>query len=132
MIERVLIVDDSGTARMMLRRCLEIAGLADAEFVEAGNGIEALDRLAEQPVDLVCTDLVMPEMTGDGLLKRLRARPRTHDLPVIVVTSAGNEARDQQLRDLGANAVLPKPVSPPMIIDVIDRLFGDPSDADDG
>jgi len=70
-MKRVVIADDSQTARMFIRRCLEIVGLAETEFVEADNGREALARIKEAPTDLLVTDLNMPLMDGEMLLMNL-------------------------------------------------------------
>ena len=113
MRDRILIVDDSGTARMFVRRCLEITRLfTDPEFVEAANGQEALACLKEQPCSFVFTDLTMPEMDGEALLARIKGSPRFCDIPVVVVSSAGNPARDQRLQEMGAVGVLKKPLAP--------------------
>lgn len=61
---RIAIVDDSGTARMFIRRCLEIAGFHEAEIIEAENGRDALEAIRLHPVDLLLTDLTMPVMDG--------------------------------------------------------------------
>lgn len=122
-MKRILIVDDSGTARMFIRRCLEIAGCQDAVFFEAGNGKEALAILKTEPADFVVADLNMPVMDGTGLLKRIKSSPKLHLLPVVIISSACSPAREKELRDMGAYAVLSKPVSPPQLIAAIGGLF---------
>ncbi len=109
---RIAIVDDSGTARMFIRRCLEIAGFREAEIIEAEHGRDALEKIRREPVDLLLTDLTMPVMDGETLLKWIKANPRMADLPVLIITSAGNPAKEQELLALGALGVLNKPVSP--------------------
>lgn len=125
MAKRILIVDDSATARMMIRRCLEIAGMVDAEYHEAGNGVEAIEVLDANPVDLIFTDLNMPEMDGEELLTLIRARESTALLPVVIVSSAGNEAKDMALRKAGASMILSKPISPAIFADILPKLEGD-------
>ena len=111
-MKRIVIADDSMTARMFIRRCLQIIGLSDAEMVEAENGRDALARLKEAPTDLLITDLNMPVMDGEALLKWVKGNPRLTTVPVLIITSAGNPARETQLLALGAMAVINKPVSP--------------------
>jgi two-component system chemotaxis response regulator CheY len=111
-MKRALIADDSRMARMFVRQCLQIAGLRDWEFKEANHGEEALVMLKAEPFDLLVTDLNMPVLDGARLLKHVRASPKLVDLPVLVVTSAGNPAREKELVLAGAFAVLCKPVSP--------------------
>jgi two-component system chemotaxis response regulator CheY len=116
---QVLLVDDSATARMFVRKCLEIAGCREAEFFEATNGQEALAFLRDHPVDLVVTDLTMPVMDGQTFLTHVMASPRLNGIPVVVVSSAGNPAKEKELLEIGAVGILRKPVSPAMLVDVI-------------
>ena len=118
-MKRIVIADDSGTARMMIRRCLEIIGLSDAEFAEAENGKEALTLVKQEQTDLLVTDLNMPIMDGEALLKWVKASPRLFDLPVLVITSAGNPAIANNLLEIGAFAVINKPINPAKLSDVL-------------
>lgn len=122
-MKRIVLVDDSNTARMFIRRCLEIAGCQGAAFAEAGNGKEALTLLKAGPADFVVADLNMPVLDGKGLLKWIKASPKLHDIPVVIVSSASNPAREKELMDMGAYAVLSKPISPPQLIAAIGGLF---------
>ncbi|RLF53454.1 MAG: response regulator [Thermoplasmata archaeon] len=121
-MKRVLIVDDSNTARMVVKRCLEIAGFMDATFLEAANGKEALTLLKQERADLVVTDLNMPVMDGETFLKWVKGSPKTHDIPVVMISSARNPAKEKQVLDMGALAVLGKPVSPEMLRESIGDL----------
>jgi len=123
-IKKIVIADDSALARMFIRRCLEIAGLGDSEFFEAGDGAEALQRLKEVNADMLVTDLTMPNMNGIELLTRIAASPRLFGLPILVVTSAGNEEQRKQLYELGATQILSKPLSPPMLVEAVNEVFG--------
>lgn len=122
-MKRVLVADDSMTARMFILRCLEIVLDEDTEYYEAANGEESLQILKDEEIDLVVTDLNMPVMDGFVLLRRLKASPKLIGTPVIIITSLKNEARKQELMDLGALAVLGKPASPPQLAEVVDNLF---------
>lgn len=124
-MKRIVIADDSGTARLFIKRCLEIAGFDDAEFLEAANGREALELLKSAPVDLVVTDLIMPEMNGVSLLKRIKSSPRLHEIPVIVVTSAANPQKIEELKSMQALAVVSKPISPPDVAEAIQPLLSE-------
>ncbi|MCL2347545.1 MAG: response regulator [Planctomycetaceae bacterium] len=123
-MKKIVIADDSALARMFIRRCLEIAGLGDSLFYEASDGVEALQRLKEVSADLLVTDLTMPNMNGIELVKRVSASPRLSGLPVLVVTSAGNEEQRRQLYEFGATRILSKPISPPMLVEAINSVFG--------
>ena len=118
-MKRIIIADDSTTARMFIKRCLQIIGLGDVEMIEAEHGKEALAAAKAQDVDLLLTDLNMPVMDGETLIKWVKASPKLGDLPVIVITSAGNPVKEAQLLELGAHRVLNKPVSPPMMMDAL-------------
>ncbi|MCD6580824.1 MAG: response regulator [Desulfuromusa sp.] len=118
-MKRIIIADDSTTARMFIKRCLQIIGLGEVEIIEAEHGKEALAAAKAQEVDLLLTDLNMPVMDGETLIKWVKASPKLGDLPVIVITSAGNPAKEAQLLELGAHRVLNKPVSPPMMMDAL-------------
>ncbi|MCZ6820074.1 MAG: response regulator [Calditrichaeota bacterium] len=106
MIQNVVIADDSSTARMIIRRCLEIAGCMDANFIEVADGEQALKVVKESEVDLLVTDLNMPNMDGRTLLKHVKASPRLTNLPIVVVSSASNEAVRDELMSQGALAVV--------------------------
>lgn len=122
-MKRIVIADDSGTARMMIRRCLEIIGLMDAEFAEAENGKEALTLVKQAETDLLVSDLNMPVMDGEALLKWVKASPKLVDLPVLIITSAGNQAKSEQLLEMGAFSVVNKPVNPAVLSEVLTPLL---------
>ncbi|MFH0883869.1 MAG: response regulator [bacterium] len=122
MVKTVFIVDDSATARMMIRRWVEIAGLPDFAFVEAGNGHQGLDTLKETNVDLIFTDLNMPEMDEKEFLHRVRLLEGYSVVPDVVITSTGNEAKKAVFRKQGSSFILSKPISPAIMADTLQRL----------
>lgn len=124
-MKRIVIADDSATARMFIKRCLDIIGLGDAEIVEAEHGKEALAAAKAKPTDLLLTDLNMPVMDGETLLKWVKASPKLCEMPVVVITSAGNPAKEKELLKLGALKVLNKPVAPPMLMDALEFFIDD-------
>jgi len=121
-MKNIVIADDSALARMFIRRCLEIAGLGDANFFEASDGNEAIQKMKEVAADLLVTDLTMPNMNGIELMRRITASPRLSRTPVLVVTSAGNEEQRKELLELGATRILSKPISPPMLVEAINAI----------
>jgi len=122
-MKRIIIADDSATARMFIKRCLEIIGLGDAEIIETEHGKEALAAAKEKPTDLLLTDLNMPVMDGETLVKWIKSSPKLCELPVVVITSAGNPAKEAQLLELGAHRVINKPVSPPVIMEALSKFI---------
>ena len=124
-MKKIIIADDSGTARMFIKRCLQIIGLGDAEIREAVDGREAYEQAKDDPPHLLITDLNMPNMDGEGLLKRVKASPKLCTIPVLVVTSAGNPAREEVLIGMGALRVLHKPVSPAVMVEALSEFIDD-------
>ncbi|MGB5299899.1 MAG: response regulator [Thiogranum sp.] len=90
----VLLVEDEQATREMMARTLE---KADWQVIEAGNGREALDRLAQQKPRLILLDLMMPVMDGFDFLLEMRARPEWQDIPVIVLTAKDLTEEDRRL-----------------------------------
>src|SRR4030042_5481070 len=114
---RILFVDDSATSRMIMKRCLIIAGFRDVNYYEAEDGLEALTFFEEgNTVDLIVTDLNMPRMDGNNLIKKLKANNKTKDIPVIIISSIGNEIKNEELNKLGIKGVIQKPLSPIKIV----------------
>ncbi|MBC8203973.1 MAG: response regulator [FCB group bacterium] len=122
----ILIVDDSAIARIVIKRCLEIAGFSHAEFLEAKDGVEALKIAENTEIDLLITDLNMPNMDGVSLLKHVKSSPRLTFLPVLVVTSSSDQTKAQELQKLGALDVLNKPISPAKIASVLQSIIDKP------
>ncbi len=124
-MKRVVIADDSATARMFVQRCLEIAGLTDAEFVQAANGREALDCMKSSRPDLLVTDLTMPDMDGMELLTRVAASPTLNGTPILVISSQTNPKVEEELKALGARAILRKPVNPGAVAEALEKTLED-------
>ena len=107
--KRVLVADDSETVRMFLFFHL-LKLLPGARLMEAEDGAEALEMLKDQDVDLILTDMNMPEMDGAGLISAVRTELK-RDTPIIIVTTMG-EQRDRELGlSLGANGYITKPLN---------------------
>ena len=115
MYERILIVDDSATSRMIIKRCLEIAGFQDSSFLEAEDGIDALSILEENDADLIVTDLNMPKMDGTNFIKKLKIKENCKEIPIIVISSTVSESSIEEYTEMGVKGVISKPVSPEKI-----------------
>ena len=122
-LERILIVDDSSTSRMIIKRCLEKAGLRKAQCYEAEDGLKALTILKDLKADLVLSDLKMPKMDGATFIRKLRLGADTKHLPVIVISSMGNDMTERELLEEGAQAIIRKPVSPDKILEALESIF---------
>lgn len=125
MHKRLLIVDDSPVMRSFVRRSIEIAGLPVSRWLEAAHGREALDRLAEERVDLVLTDLNMPVLDGESLLRLMRDDERLRSVPVVVVSTDGTEQRMARLLELGARGYVRKPFPPEHLYAVLGGVLPD-------
>jgi two-component system, chemotaxis family, chemotaxis protein CheY len=105
----VLVVDDSAAIRKILQRVLRQTGMAIGAIHEAGDGQEALSVLGEHPVHLVLTDINMPKMDGLQLLASLKASAQWRNVPVVMITTEGGEAKVGEAVRLGAAGYVRKP-----------------------
>ncbi len=105
-IQTVLVVDDSLVVRKVMQRDMEGLGL---DVVAAVDGVNALQVIDEQPVDIALVDLEMPRMNGYELLIRLREDEKYKNLPVIVITSRAGDMHRARAMNLGANEYITKP-----------------------
>ena len=118
----ILVVDDSPTIRRMVRAAL--GALSDVTFAEAASGLQAIEALAMQPVQAVVLDLNMPDLHGLDVLKFLRSHQQYRDLPVMILTTRGEESsRDAAVR-AGASAYMTKPFSPAALASSVRDLLG--------
>lgn len=121
----VLLVDDSETIREAMVRAFAMTKLPMEEILRAANGAEALGVLRERWVDIVLTDINMPTMGGEELVRAMKADAELSDIPVAVLSSDGSKARMDRLRELGAVGYLRKPCRPEMIRDLLHEVLGD-------
>jgi two-component system chemotaxis response regulator CheY len=117
----ILVVDDSPTIRKMVRAAL--GSLRDVRFVEAASGLQAIEMLATQPVRMVVLDLNMPDMHGLDVLKFLRSDGHYRALPVIVLTTRGDEASREAVLAAGASSYITKPFSPAFLASSVRELL---------
>ena len=108
----ILVVDDSATARIFIKKNFEKAGFTNLNFIMAGDGQQALEKIVSENIHLIITDLIMPELDGHELIKSVRGNPKYSSTPIIVITSSSNSTKDEELIESGANIVLTKPVAP--------------------
>jgi len=118
-----LIVDDSSVMRSMIVKALRMSGIDLGAIHQAGNGKEGLDRLDEHGIDLAIVDINMPVMNGEEMIDCMRSRPDTCQIPIIVISTEGSEARIERLKEKGARFIH-KPFTPERIRDVINELVG--------
>lgn len=110
----IFVVDDDPVQRLFLTATLTKHGF---HVLQASDGAEALRRLSSgEECNLLLTDLHMPELNGDELVKRLRALPRTAMLPIVVLTGSSEADMESELIDIGADDYIRKPVEPPRLL----------------
>ena len=103
---RILVVEDVPLGLAVLRIHLESEGF---EVIVARDGVEALDQAREGHPDLVLLDLMLPRLSGERVCQELRADPRTHAVPIVVVSARVQEAERLRALAAGADAFIAKP-----------------------
>ena len=120
-MKSIVIVDDSPTIRRMVRAAL--SGIPAVRFIEAASGLEAIEQLTLGPVGLMVLDLNMPDMHGIEVLQFVRRHPAYRALPVIVLTTRGDEQSRRVAMEAGATLYLTKPFLPQLLADRASELF---------
>jgi two-component system chemotaxis response regulator CheY len=120
----VMIVDDSPVMRVFVRRVLDLSGLEIERCLEASNGQEALDLLKDNWVDVVLTDINMPTMDGEELLRRMAEHEILRAIPVLVVSTDRTECRIQKMLSLGAKGYVTKPFTPETLREKLEDSLG--------
>jgi len=119
----VLIVDDSAAIRKILQRVLRQAEIPVAEVHEAGDGVEALEKLQSQKIGLVLSDINMPNMDGLELLAKLRGLADYKQVPVVMITTEGSHHKVMEAVNLGASGYVRKPFTADQIKEKLDGLL---------
>lgn len=123
MTKSILIIDDSRTTRGMIKRCLKMSGLVFEEVHEAENGRDGLEQLRDHTIDLVFTDLNMPEMTGFEFIDQLASEGTLPGMPLIVISTEGSVQRRQELQEKGIRRFIEKPFSPDQIREAVEDVL---------
>jgi len=108
--KRVLVADDSETMRMFILFNL-IKTLPGVQIVEAVNGLDAIEKMKDRDVDLILTDMNMPEMDGAGIILAVR-NVFKRNTPIIIITTKGEQKDRERGMAIGANAYITKPLNP--------------------
>jgi len=124
MSHRILVVDDSGVTRAVIKRTVLLSGLPGVQVFEAENGKVGLDVLSREQIDLVLADLHMPEMGGVEMTRRILSDERLRTIPVVVVSAEPNQETIAQLRESGVRAHMPKPFTPEALNKLVLHVLG--------
>jgi two-component system, chemotaxis family, chemotaxis protein CheY len=117
----ILVVDDSKVMREMIVACLR--GEAGLRFTHAASGLEAIERLSLGRFDLVFLDLNMPDIGGFEVLEFVRGQPGLQAVPIIVVTTRGDEGSKGRALATGASRFMTKPFAPAEILGELRSLL---------
>lgn len=122
MTKKILIAEDSSTMRSLI--VSTIAAMGDFDIVEAANGFEALRILPREKVDLVITDINMPDINGLELVSFIKGNANYRSTPLFIISTEGSERDREKGLALGADAYLVKPFSPGELQSLITKFLG--------
>jgi two-component system, OmpR family, alkaline phosphatase synthesis response regulator PhoP len=122
MPKKIVIVDDENDIREILRHAIEL--IKDWTVLEAKDGASGLELIGREKPDAILLDVMMPNMDGREVFRRLRENPATTDIPTIFITASLQRAEVRALEELGPIAVLAKPFDPLEIVRKISDLLG--------
>jgi two-component system chemotaxis response regulator CheY len=117
--KRILTIDDSKTMRDMLMLTLSNNGF---EVLQAVDGLDGIDVLGRETVDVVITDINMPKLDGYGVIQHMRERAEYDDLPILVLTTESDNEKKERARKLGATGFIIKPFNPTGLVDVLRKV----------
>lgn len=117
----ILTVDDSMSIRQMVKFTLAKEGYS---IIEASDGKDALSKVTGSKIDMVVTDLNMPNMDGITLIKELRAKPEFRFTPIIMLTTESQDSKKQEGKAAGATGWIVKPFQPEQLITVTKKVLG--------
>ncbi|MEN6615865.1 MAG: response regulator [Syntrophorhabdus sp.] len=121
MIKRIMTVDDSVSVRQMVSFTLKNAGY---ETVEAIDGKDALAKLSNSGINMILTDLNMPNLDGIGLIKEVRTKPEYKFIPIVMLTTESQDSKKQEGKSAGATGWIVKPFKPDQLLAVVKKVLG--------
>jgi two-component system chemotaxis response regulator CheY len=121
MAKTIMTADDSASIRQMVGFTLKQQGY---EVVEAVDGQDALNKLNSQRVDMLITDLNMPNLDGIGLIKGVRAGSLNKFIPIVMLTTESQDNKKQEGKAAGATGWIVKPFKPEQLLAVVKKVLG--------
>jgi two-component system chemotaxis response regulator CheY len=118
----ILVVDDSKVMREMIIACLR--GEAGVQFTQAASGLEAIERLSLGSFELVVLDLNMPDIGGVEVVEFVRGQEQLRELPILIVTTRGDDTSRERVMAAGATRFMTKPFTPDALIGEVRGLVG--------
>ena len=120
-VPELLVVDDSKVMREMIIACLRAHG--SLAFTHASSGLEAIEQLSLKRYDLVVLDLNMPDIGGIEVVEFIRAQDKLRTLPVVIVTTRGDDEARTRALEAGASRFMTKPFAPEAILATVSELL---------
>ena len=120
----IMVVDDSEIIRTVVERTLEMTKLPVSSVIHAVNGKDAIEKLRKNWIDIIFTDINMPEMNGMELVDAMNENAEYSEIPVVVVSTEGSRQRIETLKKKGVKGYLRKPFTPENIRDIILECLG--------
>jgi two-component system chemotaxis response regulator CheY len=121
MAKLIMTADDSASVRQMVSFTLKQNGY---DVVEAVDGKDALTKLQSTKVDMLITDLNMPNLDGIGLIKGARALPACKFIPIVMLTTESQDSKKAEGKSAGATGWIVKPFKPEQLIAVVKKVLG--------
>ena len=121
MNKRVMTVDDSASVRQMVSFTLKDAGY---DVVEAVDGVDALEKLGDAPVDMVIADINMPNIDGIELVRKVREDPNSKFTPIILLTTESKMDKKEEGKAAGATGWIVKPFKPEPLVSTVKKVIG--------
>jgi len=123
MAKVILIVDDSRTVRNLVAFIMKNEGF---KVIQAEDGLDGLEKLysSEHPIDLIISDVNMPRMDGFTFIKNVREQEVYRDLPIVILSTEGQDKDIEMGMQLGANLYMVKPAQPDKMVRNVKMLLG--------
>jgi len=121
MAKTILIVDDSASMRQLVK--ISLAG-AGHQIIEASDGRDALSKLTGQKINLIISDVNMPNLDGIGLVKAVKAKPEYRFTPIMMLTTESEQSKKAEGQAAGAKAWIVKPFQPQQLVAAVEKLIG--------
>ena len=128
MAYNILIVDDSTPMRAVIKKIVKASGFNVGQFFEAINGLEAMEVLNNEWIDLVLTDYNMPDMNGLELVEEMNKDDHLKSIPAVMITTEGSRTRVEEFMAKGVIDYIKKPFTPEQIKQKLKHIMGETED----
>ena len=123
MAKKILVVDDNATIRDLVVFTLQLDGYEAISAVDGFDALTQLNKIDAKEMELIITDIVMPNMDGFGLIQQLQKNKSYHKIPILVLTARGLEEDERMARNVGAAGFIRKPFEPAELLAEVRKLL---------